>query len=307
MAAGLPSGFSDLRAAGLYLPGVILLAIWHQSSPSELPVLGVVSILGAVAAHGRLRAVFGQEGPTGNPLKSGVKKQRMLVALSGKGPADLFADNIVDIFLNGHVYWRLLSRRKRVLALSYFALSLCWWVSLPLSVWRVWESVDSLPTTVLLLTVVLVIWFLQQFVIWRYIGQAHHLEQNPSENYDIPVKGVSQSKGRIGPSRPCDWMDLEDVAILEALSRKSYPISGFCASLHTELEKQLGGGNVEVSEPLGRILAYASFSRNIEYTENRLKALAGKGLVRDYGNDSYIITELGKAYLSGSVPPSLFE
>jgi hypothetical protein len=231
----------------------------------------------------------------------------MLVALSGKGPADLFADNFVDIFLNGHVYWKLLSRRKRVLALSYLALSLCWWVSLPLSVWRVWGSVDSLPTTVLLLTVVLVIWFLQQFVIWKYIGQAHHLEQNPSENYDIPAKGVSQSKGAVSPSRPCNWMDLEDVAILKALSRKPYPVSGFCASLHTELEKQLRGRNVEVSEPLGRMLAYTSFLGNIEHIENRLNALAERGLVREYGNDNYTITELGKAYLSGSVPPSLFE
>jgi hypothetical protein len=311
MAVSLPGRFSDLRVAGAYLPGLLLLAVWHSTREDPLLALGLGSLVGVVMVHGGIRAVFGPKGPEGNPLARSTSLQRMLVLLTTVGPAKQFADNLLDVFLNGQTYWGLISRGRKVLFGAHLLGLAVWVVSVFVALTQVWGALDVLPTSVLLLTVLLVIWVLQQFVLWRFNPSVHIIERDPSSHYIGMYVIDDRSEDAAGPDRPCEWMQLDDTVILEALARKQYSVTPMCVAAYVTAMKQkppveltpLSDGRDSVR----RLSVLLSFLNDVEEVETRLQELSERGLVNDQGLNLYTISVTGKAFLSGEASASMFE
>ncbi|MDR5672463.1 hypothetical protein RH858_04775 [Halalkaliarchaeum sp. AArc-GB] len=181
--------FFDLRMAGLYLPGLVLLMInprvpwlsdWYPEFP-WLPLIAFFSLLSAVYFHGLSRNVFGPGGPEANPLKRGEVIRGIQVAVTGKGPHTNHPESFVGMMMNFRKNPELLGKKGTVFVFLWVVSFLIWTAAIPFSIYVGATQFESLSVTAQLLLFAEIVWVLQWYV-WRYYSPSYLLDRDDFKN-----------------------------------------------------------------------------------------------------------------------------
>jgi hypothetical protein len=297
----------ELRTAGAYLPGVLLFILYTNHGKWWTLVLGVLALLAAVAIHGAIRHLFGPGGPEANPLAKSTGTQRVLVLMTTVGPANRFVDNYLDTALNAPGYWNLLSRRRVGFFMVVGVLAV---VILPVAtgaaLLSVFPHLHEASFTVGVLYIALVVWLLQNFVVWGQYPAVYVLERDTGHGYQSTATDdrftVTTDPPR--PNHPAPWMHLDaptEVAILQVLAHKSVPVSAHLVAFY------LARDTATVNPPLDVVVAFREMWGRVDDVTARLDGLVAHGLATQAGPYLYQLTEVGHAYLVGEVPATAVE